>query len=121
MTKFPNKKLAYAGVDVGSLTAKSVILVNDKIAGFGLVPSGIRSEESGLIALQKALESAGLTREDLTYVVATGYGRISAPYANKTVTEITCHAKGAHFLHPETRTIIDPARCRRQRERFRDE
>jgi predicted CoA-substrate-specific enzyme activase len=107
MTKFPNKKLAYAGVDVGSLTAKSVILVNDNIAGFGLVPSGIRSEESGLIALQKALESAGLTREDLTYVVATGYGRISAPYANKTVTEITCHAKGAHFLHPETRTIID--------------
>lgn len=100
-------KLAFAGVDVGSLTTKSVIVSNGTILGSALIPTGINTEENGLNALQKALDAAKLTRDDLKYIVATGYGRISAPYANKTVTEITCHAKGAHYLHPETRTIID--------------
>ena len=63
--------------------------------------------ESGLNALNLALESAGLKQEELTYIVGTGYGRVSAPYANKAVTEITCHAKGANYLHPTVRTIID--------------
>jgi len=49
-----------------------------------------------LLALQKALDSAKLKRDDLKYIVATGYGRISAPYADKTVTEITCHG-GEHI------------------------
>ncbi|CAG0973580.1 MAG: BadF/BadG/BcrA/BcrD ATPase [Candidatus Methanoperedens nitroreducens] len=97
----------FAGVDVGSLTTKSVIISNGSIAGYGLIPTGIDTEENGRLALRKALESANLKREDLKYIVATGYGRISAPYANKTVTEITCHARGAYYLHPTTRTIID--------------
>ncbi len=107
MTERAKNDLAFAGVDIGSLTAKSVIVLDGKIAGYGIIPTEISSEENGHIVLQKALESAGLEREDLSYIVATGYGRISAPYANKTVTEITCHAKGAHYIHPETRTIID--------------
>lgn len=102
-----SKLLAFAGVDVGSLATKSVILVDGEIAGYGIIPTGINTEENGINALEKALENAGLTHADLNYIVATGYGRISAPYANKTVTEITCHAKGAHTVHPETRTIID--------------
>ena len=106
MTKETHKP-AFAGVDVGSLTTKSVIVLNGTIAGFSLIPTGINTEESGLTALQKALNVAKLNREDLKYIVATGYGRISAPYANKTITEITCHARGAHYLHPSTRTIID--------------
>ncbi len=106
MTEEINKP-AFAGVDVGSLTTKSVIVSNGTIAGFSLIPTGINTEESGLTALQKALNAAKLNREYLKYIVATGYGRISAPYANKTITEITCHAKGAHYLHPSTRTIID--------------
>lgn len=107
MTEKQNNKPAFAGVDIGSLTAKSVIVSNGTIAGYSLIPTSINSEESGLTALQKALEVAKLTRDDLKYIVATGYGRISAPYANKTVTEITCHARGAYYLHPSTRTIID--------------
>ncbi len=98
---------AFAGVDVGSLGTKTVILVDGEIAGFSILRTGLNTEENGLNGLQTALAAAGLQREDLQYIVATGYGRISAPYANKTVTEITCHAKGAHFLHPQTRTIID--------------
>lgn len=107
MVKKNDDKPKFAGVDVGSLTTKSVIISNGSILGFGLIPTGINTEENGLLALQKALDSANLSRNDLKYIVATGYGRISAPYANKTVTEITCHAKGAHYLHPSTRTIID--------------
>lgn len=98
---------AVAGVDVGSLGTKTVILVDGEIAGFSILRTGLNTEENGLNGLETALENAGLQREDLKYIVATGYGRISAPYANKTVTEITCHAKGAHYLHPQTRTIID--------------
>ncbi len=107
MTQKFNNKPAFAGVDVGSLTTKSVIVSNGTILGFSLIPTGINTEENGLLALQKALDAAKLSRDDLKYIVATGYGRISAPYANKTVTEITCHARGAHYLHPGTRTIID--------------
>ncbi|WP_295458565.1 acyl-CoA dehydratase activase [uncultured Thiodictyon sp.] len=97
----------FAGVDVGSLASKSVIIRDGEIAGFGLIPSGLNSEESGLNALAAALESAGLERSDISHIVSTGYGRISASYASKTVTEITCHAKGANYLFPNARTIID--------------
>ncbi|APM38936.1 acyl-CoA dehydratase activase [Clostridium kluyveri] len=98
---------AFAGVDVGSLGTKTVILVDGEIAGFSILRTGPNTEENGLKGLNAALENAGLQREDLKYIIATGYGRISAPYANKTVTEITCHAKGANYVHPQTRTIID--------------
>ncbi|WP_010233136.1 acyl-CoA dehydratase activase [Clostridium arbusti] len=99
--------VAFAGVDVGSLGTKTVIIVNGEIRGSSIIPTGINSEENGLNGLKLALEDAGLKREDLKYIVGTGYGRVSAPYADKAVTEITCHAKGAHYLHPKTRTIID--------------
>jgi len=97
----------YAGVDVGSLAAKSVILRDGEIAGFSIIPSGLNSEESGLNALAAALENAGIERSEIRHIVSTGYGRISATYATKTVTEITCHAKGANYLYPNVRTIID--------------
>jgi predicted CoA-substrate-specific enzyme activase len=100
-------KKFFAGVDVGSLAAKAVILQDGEIFATGLVPSGVNSVESGLNALSLALDTAGLKKEDLTYIVGTGYGRVSAPYANKAVTEITCHAKGTNYLHPTVRTIID--------------
>ena len=99
--------IAFAGVDVGSLGTKTVILAEGEIIGASIIRTGINTEENGLNGLKEALDNAGLKREDIKYIVGTGYGRISAPYANKTVTEITCHAKGAHYLHPQTRTIID--------------
>ena len=102
-----SQEKVYAGVDVGSLGTKAILLRGNEIIGHSLIRTGIDTEENGRLALGKALESAQLTAEDVSYTVATGYGRISAPYANKTVTEITCHAKGANYLHPTTRTIID--------------
>lgn len=104
----PDTRLAFAGVDIGSLTSKSIVLLDGKIASFSIIPTAyISSEKSGLQALEEALKSGGLPRDELQYVVATGYGRISAPYAHKTVTEITCHAKGAYYLNPQARTVID--------------
>lgn len=99
--------IAFGGVDVGSLGTKSVIIVDGKVAGSAIIRTGLDSIENGELALNAALENAKLKKEDLKYVVATGYGRIAAPYANKRVTEITCHAKGANYVHSGTRTIID--------------
>src|SRR3990170_9142336 len=98
---------AFAGVDIGSLTAKAVILMDDEIVAHSLIPVTVSSEKSGRSALEKALESAQLKLEELKYIVATGYGRVSAPYANSTTSEITCHARGAYFLNPKVRTVVD--------------
>jgi predicted CoA-substrate-specific enzyme activase len=96
-----------AGVDVGSLASKSIILREGEIIGRSIIASGLNSEESGLNALTAALADAGLERAQVATIISTGYGRISATYATKTVTEITCHAKGANFLYPSVRTIVD--------------
>ena len=100
-------KDVFAGVDVGSLATKSVILVNGLVAGSSLISTGVFPEKAGREALDKALSAAGLYGIKPGFIVATGYGRITAKYADKMVTEITCHAKGAGRLHPATRTVID--------------
>ncbi|PWR71269.1 acyl-CoA dehydratase activase [Methanospirillum lacunae] len=101
-----NQKVA-AGVDIGSLTTKSVLISDGAVIGSCIIPTGIFPEKSGLEALEKAMESIGCAGKKPTYTVATGYGRISAPYADETVTEITCHAKGAYSINQATRTVID--------------
>jgi predicted CoA-substrate-specific enzyme activase len=100
-------KGVYVGVDVGSLGTKSVVIKDGEIAGTAIVRSHLNSEEGGLAVLGEALKNAGLERSEVTHIVSTGYGRISATYASKTVTEITCHARGANYLFPNVRTIID--------------
>jgi predicted CoA-substrate-specific enzyme activase len=107
MSSAQKVKGIYAGVDVGSLASKSVVLRDGEIVGYSITPSGLSSEESGLNALGAALKNAGIDRSEVNHIVATGYGRISASYATKTITEISCHAKGANFLYPNVRTIID--------------
>jgi predicted CoA-substrate-specific enzyme activase len=96
-----------AGVDIGSLTAKAVVLQGADVLGYAIVPTGpdvIRVAEH---ILDAALDKAGLGRDRLAAVVATGYGRAKVPHASKSVTEITCDAKGAHHLFPETGMVID--------------
>jgi predicted CoA-substrate-specific enzyme activase len=105
--KLANGQKAYAGVDIGSSTAKSVVLVDGKIASHSIAPTGPRPEESGHQVLLDAIDKIDLKRDDVDYVVATGYGRISAPFADTTVTEITCHATGGYHTNKNTRTIID--------------
>ncbi len=97
-----------AGVDSGSTTTKALVLRGDRtIGGFEVLRTGADSREASRNALQRVLEQMGAGEEDLGYVVATGYGRQIAEGADRTVTEITCHGRGVHFLLPGVRTIID--------------
>jgi len=98
----------YAGIDIGSLSTDTVIIDDTgTICAFDVSPTGADSRAAGERSLERALERAGIDHADLRFVVATGYGRANLPSANKAVTEITCHAKGASHLFPGTRTIID--------------
>jgi predicted CoA-substrate-specific enzyme activase len=96
-----------AGVDIGSLTAKAVVLVNDGIAGYCVMPGGSDVTAAAGRVLAIALENAKTRQADLAAVVATGYGRAKVPLAGKCITEITCDAIGTHFLVPEARLVID--------------
>ncbi len=102
------KKGYFAGVDSGSTSTDVVILNRDKemIAGI-ILPTGAGAALGAERALEEALKSAGLAREDIDAVVTTGYGRTAIQFGDKSITEITCHARGAHFLDPEVRTVID--------------
>lgn len=97
-----------AGIDIGSVSTEVVVLgENHEILGYTIFDSQVDIERTARTALDAALEKAQLRREDIDYMIATGYGRNNVPFANKAVTEITCHALGAHHLFPGTRTIID--------------
>lgn len=99
--------MVYAGIDIGSTAAKVVLLSEDKteILARRLMPSGWNSRQTADEILAWLL-SLGYSREDLR-ITATGYGRVSVPYADRTLTEITCHAKGAAFLGGDNLTVID--------------
>lgn len=97
----------YIGIDIGSTCAKTVVLDENKTLLLHLVqPTGWSSVDTAQ-AIQRELREAGFDPEQLP-CVATGYGRISVPFADKTVTEITCHGRGATLLHGgEELTVID--------------
>lgn len=96
-----------AGIDVGSLTAEVVLFDQGEVLHYVIMPTGSNSKIAAEKAMGKALKEANLTRSDLKYIVATGYGRISIEFADKRITEITCHGRGAYFLNPRVRTVID--------------
>lgn len=98
-----------AGVDVGSVAAKAVVLdTHDmRVAGWAVVPTGWNARQAGEQVLEAACCKAAISRQTLGRVVGTGYGRVSLPFAHRVVTEITCHARGAQFLFPETGIVLD--------------
>lgn len=96
------------GIDSGSTSTNAVILdENQNLVAFSIVRTGAKSGESAKKALENVLSQAHLTRDNLSLIVSTGYGRVSIPFADKNVTEISCHGKGAHYLNPKIRTILD--------------
>ena len=97
------------GLDLGSRGSKGVLIHGDEIYTV-LIPTGLYMQETADELLNKLLQSSGLDRSDVGFIVGTGYGRISLQYDDipyQVVTEISCHAMGAHALVPKTRTIID--------------
>lgn len=96
------------GADVGSVSSQAVVMVDGKLYAFSNMRTGSDSPNSALDSMNWALESTGLAIEDLHYVVGTGYGRVNVPFANRAITEIACHARGANFMcGPSVRTILD--------------
>jgi predicted CoA-substrate-specific enzyme activase len=96
-----------AGCDVGSLSAEAVLLEDGAILGSEIILVRPTAEQSALDVMDKLLERLGLSYDDIGFAVATGYGRETIPFANANLSEISCHAKGAHFLVPGIRTVID--------------
>jgi len=99
--------MMYAGVDVGSRTAKVVILNENKTVGAHLISTGPDSAETSVKVLEGALESAGIRMDELSGIVTTGYGRYIAPFPHTSITEIACHSKGVHLVFPTARTVLD--------------
>ncbi len=98
----------YVGIDSGSTSTDVAILDRDRhIVAQVILPTGAGAAAGAERALEQALAQAGLKPSDISATVTTGYGRAAIQRGDKSITEITCHAKGAHFLDPEVRTIID--------------
>jgi predicted CoA-substrate-specific enzyme activase len=95
------------GVDIGSLTGKALVLEDDRIRAWELVLTGPDSVETGTSVTESALAKAGVALRDMDFIVSTGYGRIVIPFAHKNISEISCHARGASFLFPAARSILD--------------
>jgi len=96
-----------AGCDIGSLTTKVVLLNNTKVLGYAVARSHYDPVVGVTEVMDKVLKSTGIDRKDIGYCVGTGYGRERIPFANKVTSEISCHVKGAKWLMPSLRTIID--------------
>ena len=98
----------YAGVDVGSISTEAVVVDDSgKVAGIAVGFTGANSVGAAKNALEEAASQAGTTTDELGMIVGTGYGRERVPFAHQSVTEITCHARGAITLFPSTRTVVD--------------
>jgi predicted CoA-substrate-specific enzyme activase len=97
-----------AGIDVGSTQTKAVLVdAGRAIVGRALTDTGANLKRAGQRALDELVAAMNINRDDVKFVVGTGYGRFRIEAGDAQVTEISCHARGAHMLFPDTRTVID--------------
>jgi len=97
-----------AGVDIGSVSSKALVMCDGQIYCYSNMRTGYQSKENAIKAMNWALEDTDMKLEDIHYIIGTGYGRVNVPFAHRTLTEIACHAKGAHFIYgPGVRTVLD--------------
>jgi len=101
-----------AGIDCGSGFVKAVLVAQNgsgasSVLGKGRAKSGINMEEAALAALQAALQDAGLSRDQVHYVATTGFGRHGVGFRDIQITEITSGARGAQYLFPTSRCVLD--------------
>jgi len=96
-----------AGIDIGSRSAKAVIINEKRIMSQAICDSGPESAKTALKVMNEVMKKTNISIKDIDYIVATGYGRIVVPFANKNISEISCHAKGINYYFPQVRTILD--------------
>lgn len=101
--------MAYAaGVDVGSTQTKAIIIDEaQQIVSRALVDTGANVVTAAEKAFLAALRNGEIHEEDVAFIVGTGYGRYKVTFGNTQVTEISCHARGATHMFPDTRTVLD--------------
>jgi len=98
----------FAGVDIGSTMTKVVIMDEDEEICSRIVgPTGAEHRRLANKVMEEALKQANLPFDEISYVVATGYGRVNVPFADRQITELSCHAKGVSALFPNVRIAID--------------
>jgi len=96
-----------AGIDIGSITAKAALIKDNQILDTHVIPTGYDPVNAGIKVFEALLKKTNLSKNQVTAVISTGYGRASVTFADKTLTEILCHGTGAHFMNPDIRGIID--------------
>lgn len=99
--------MAGIGLDIGSTASKGVLIMEDNQQYREILATGWSPREAAAGLVEKLLGNAGIGRNDIHRIYATGYGRVAIKEADKTITEIKCHARGVCQLLPEVRTIID--------------
>jgi predicted CoA-substrate-specific enzyme activase len=100
--------LYFAGVDIGSTMTK-VVLIDTAGNLLSIIkgPTGAEHRQLANEVMRQALQEAGLQIDDISHIVATGYGRLNVPFADRQITELSCHARGACSFFPDVRTVID--------------
>ena len=100
--------LYFVGLDLGSTMTKVVIIDEDeKILARVESHTGAEHRRLANKVMEQALGQANLPFDEISYVVATGYGRINVPFADRQITELTCHARGVAIFFPSVRTALD--------------
>jgi len=99
--------MIYAGIDIGSITAKAALIKDNRLLGTHVILTGFDPVNAGIKVFEALLKKTQVLKKDITAIVSTGYGRASVNFADKTMTEIICHGTGSYFLNPEIRGIID--------------
>lgn len=95
------------GIDVGSVAAKIAAYDGEKIIATGLLPTGWSPKGVGEQLLEEILEKIKTPKKKVKSIIGTGYGRVSLSFVDKKITEITCHGRGAYYIDPAIRTVID--------------
>lgn len=96
------------GIDIGSLATKAVVLNHDgNVLSYDIELTIGDNRKASEKVFHRALSKVNIAKQDIDNIITTGYGRENVPFSNGHVTEITCHAMGAHFLFPKAKTILD--------------
>jgi benzoyl-CoA reductase subunit A len=96
------------GIDVGSVSSQAVVMCDGEVFAYSNMRTGSDSPESARRALDLALRDTGMPEDRVDYCIGTGYGRVNVPMADRSITEIACHARGANFIYgSEVRTVLD--------------
>jgi bzd-type benzoyl-CoA reductase Q subunit len=101
-------KVVTAGVDTGTNSSQAIVMCDNRLFGYASLRNGPDYRASAKVALEKALGASGMALKDIKYTVGTGWGNRNVSFAQKTVDEINCHARGARFMYgPTVKTVVD--------------